>query len=370
MWYEKFGFKDDPYVIRSPMVVPFEKIKWNRNDLFGKKSLNNFIERVLDGRRVGMRVYGSAGSGKTWLLRYIEKIITEQSKGKALILYTYSYIPRLEPTFTVFYEKFISEIDIHLPKILEAIDKQAGHKKPNWSNYLRDKDLATALFNIYHEEEKKVVNDYKAWLLGIRMSSADLHELELTSPLMRDIKKYEVMRTLIENSLLSFSSFTLIVDELENAPPGLAKGLGDSLRDLLDSFYDRFSLVCGYTTEIADEIIDWGYGEFLYSRLEHEVKMETLLADASLEFLRIHHECYRKPDYKAEDQLFPFDESGIRRLIEIMDPKHCYPRFILTNCGVLAEEASKQKVKVTAKFVSDNKEFLSYLTKPGEKPLI
>ena len=367
MWYEKFGFKDDPYVIRSPMVVPFENIKWNRNDLFGKKSLNNFIERVLDGRRVGMRVYGPVGSGKTWLLRYIQKNLKEQSKSRALVLYTYSYIPRLEPTFTVFYEKFISEIDQYLPKILAAIDKQAGHEKANWNNYLPYKDLATSLSNIHDKENEDV---YKAWLLGIRMSSSDLREFKLTSPLIGDFKKFEVIRTLIEKSLLTFSSFTLIVDELENAPPGLAKGLGDSLRDLLDSFYDRFSLVCGYTTEIADEIIDWGYGVFLYSRLEHEVKMETLVADASLEFLRIHHECYRKPDYKVEDQLFPFDESGIRRLIEIMDPKHCYPRFILTNCGVLAEEAAKQKVKLTAKFVSDNKEFLSYLTKPGEKPLI
>lgn len=359
MWYEKFEFKDDPYVIRSPMVVPFEQIRWNRNDLADKESLHKFIERVLDARRVGMRVYGPAGSGKTWLLRYIEKKLTENSKAEAMVLYTYAYIPGLEPTFSVFYEKFISEIEPHLLKILEPINKKADGKQQNWINFFDDKDLANALYNICTEDKK--ADDYKAWLFGIRMSSADLHKIEIKSSLVGDYRKFKVMRTLIEKSLLAFSSFTLIVDELENAPPSLAKGLGDSLRDLLDSFYDRFSLVCGYTTEIADEIIDWGYGEFLYRRLEHEVKMERLTWINAIEFLRIHHECYRKANCKVEDQLLPFEESGLKQLIEIMDPKHCYPRYILTNCGVLAEQAAKEKVNVTSKFVINNKFFLSYL---------
>ncbi|NVM56445.1 MAG: hypothetical protein HWN66_22295 [Candidatus Helarchaeota archaeon] len=282
----------------------------------------------------------------------------EKSKGKALALYTYAYIPMLEPTFSVFYEKFISEIEPHLPKILEAIDKKADHKKANWPAYLSDKDLAMALSNI-HDGEK--ADAYKAWLSGIRMSSTELRGLKITSPLVGDYKKYEVMRTLIEHSLIVFSSFTLIVDELENAPPGLAKGLGDALRDLIDSFYDKFSLVCSYTTEIADEMIDWGYGKFLYKRLEHEVKMDALGIDATIALLRTHHECYRKAKYKVKDELFPFEESGVKQLIELIDPKECYPRTILTNCGVLGEQAAKQNIKVTAKLVDASKEFLSYL---------
>lgn len=359
MWYEKFGFKDDPYVIRSPMVIPFEQIKWNRDDLADKLSLDRFLERVLSGRRVGMRVWGGEGSGKTWLLRYIEKVLTEKSKGKALIAYTYAYIPGLEPTFSIFYEKFISEIDRHLPVILKAIDEKADHKKAKWGDYLGDRDLAVALSNIHDGEN---VDAYKAWLSGTRMTSTELHSLNLVSPLVRDYKKYEVMRTLITQSLLAFSSFTLIVDELENAPPGLAKGLGDSLRDLLDSFYDKFSLVCGYTAMMADDIIDWGYGKFLYKRLEHEIRMDTIKeVDAAIQFLRIHHECYRKARYKVEDQLFPFQESGVRRFIELIDPKECYARTMLTNCGVLAEQAAQQGVTVASELVDKNKEFLSYL---------
>jgi len=358
MWYEKFGFKDDPYVIRGPMRLPFEEINWNRDDLSDKPSLDRFIERVLNSRRVGMKIYGGGGSGKTWLLRYIEKTLTERSKGKALVLYTYGYIPALQPTFSIFYEKFLNEIEPHLPKILEAIDQKAAHKKVNWIRHLGDKDLATALWNIHEEGE---VGVYKPWLSGERMSLTELHKIDIASPLVGDYKKYEVIRTLIEHSLLVFSSFTLIVDELENAPPVLAKGLGDSLRDLMDSFYDKFSLVCSYTTEIADEMIDWGYGIFLYGRLEHEVKMDALGVNAAIDFLRIHQKGYRKVGYKVEDQLFPFEESGVKRLIELIDPKDCYPRTILTNCGVLAEEAARQDAKVTAKFVNGNKEFLSSL---------
>lgn len=360
MWYEKFGFEDDPYVVRSPMVVPFQQIKWNRNDLVDKPSLDRFLERVLAGRRVGMKVYGGEGSGKTWLLRWIEKTLTERSKGKALILYTYSYIPKLEPTFSVFYEKYISEIDRYLPVILKKIDEKADHNRANWPTYLGDNNLATALSHIYDKE--KNADAYKRWLSGASMSATDLRNLELTFPLERDYKRYEVMRTLITQSLLAFSSFTLIVDELENAPPSLAKGLGDSLRDLLDSFYDRFSLICSYTTEIADEIIDWGYGTFLYKRLEHEVKMDTLKdLDAAMEFLRVHHECYRKTGYGVEDQLFPFEQSGIKRLMELIDPKQCYARTILINCGTLAEDAVKEDITVTDKFVDRDKEFLTYL---------
>ena len=360
MWYEKFGFKDDPYVIRSPMVVPFEQIKWNRDDLVDKPSLDRFLERVLAGRRVGMKVYGGEGSGKTWLLRWIEKILTEKAEGKALVVYTYSYIPKLEATFSVFYEKFISEIDRHLPIILKTIDEKADHKKSNWPIYLGDNDLATALSNIH--DGGKNVDGYKAWLSGARMTATELRNLNLTFSLERVYKKYEVMRTLIMQSLLAFSSFTLIVDELENAPPSLARGLGDSLRDLLDSFYDRFSLVCSYTTEIADDIIDWGYGTFLYKRLEHEVKMDTLKdLDAAIEFLRIPHEYYRKAGYKIEDQLFPFEQSGVKRLMELIDPKQCYARTILINCGTLAEDAAKEDVTVTDKLVDQDKEFLSYL---------
>lgn len=358
MWYEKFGFKDDPYVTRNPMTVPFEQIKWNRDDLTGKPTLDRFLERVLAGRRVGIRVFGPGGSGKTWLLRYIEKSLEEKSKGKALIAYTYAYIPGLEPTFSIFYEKFISEIDRHLPVILKTIDEKADHKKAKWGDYLGDRDLAEALAHIHDGEN---VDTYKAWLSGARMTPTELRSFKLVSPLVRDYKKYEVMRTLITQSLHAFSSFTLIVDELENAPSVLARGLGDCLRDLLDSFYDKFSLVCGYTTDIAEELIDWGYGDFLYKRLEHEIRMDALGMDAAIEFLRIHHECYRKAGYKVEDQLFPFEQSGIRRLIEIMDPKKCYPRTILINCGTLAEQAARQDVMVTAKLVNDNKEFLSNL---------
>ena len=359
MWYEKSGFKDDPYVIRSPMVVPFKQIKWNRNDLADKPSLDSFTERVLDRRRVGMRVFGSDGSGKTWLLRWIEKTLTEKSKGKALVLYTYSYIPRLEPTFSVFYEKFISEIDSYLPPILKAIDEKADHKNVNWPPYLGDTDLATALSHIHDAEN---VDAYKRWLSGARMLTTELRDLSLSRPLERDYKKYEIMKTLITQSLLAFSSFTLIVDELENAPPVLARGLGDSLRDLLDSFYDGFSLVCSYTAEMADDIIDWGYGKWLYERLEHEVEMDAFKdPDAMMEFLRVHHECYRQAKYKVGDQLFPFEESGVRRLMELVDPKICYARPTLINCGVLAEQAARQDAKVTDKFVDENKELLPRL---------
>ena len=62
---------------------------------------------------------------------------------------------------------------------------------------------------------------------------------------------------------------------------------------------------------------------------------------------------YRIEEYTG-DQLAPFSEDGLRRLINRMDQTHWYPRFILQNCGVLGRAASKQQVElIDHDFVDD-----------------
>lgn len=359
MSYEKFDFEEDPFSIRDPMVIPENKIIWNREDLDeGKKQLDRFIDYVINGRRIGMKIFGPAGSGKTWLLRYIQKIIKERLKEKALTIYI--QISRMDPSFSVFYEKFIKQIKEHLKLILEKIYKEAGKTKKEWIEYLKDRDIATILFNIHSDEKTEISEE---WLSGKKLISSDLKNLGVFSSLEGDYKKYETFKYLIVKSLLSFLTFTLMVDEIGHlGSAAIARILGDSMRELIDSFYDRFSLICTYTARAADEMIDMGYNEFLYRRLEIEIKLDPLKSESAPSFFRLHNECYRKKGSKIKDQLHPFTKDGVKALIELMTPDKRYPGFIFTNCGYLVEEAVKESAIIDTKFINTHKKELKDVT--------
>lgn len=361
MWYRDFRFKQDPYSIRDPQVIPLSLIEWNRDDLGDANDFKQFLQSVLNTDRVGLKAYGQDGCGKTWLARVIEKNLV-QAKGKSLVIYT--KIQRLQPEFSPFYELFLSGIRPHLDKILAALAKEAGPTPDRWVQVTGDQDLGQCLWHLYHmsnrEDITRTCND---WLDGLRLGRPELTRVSMSWPLDKDYRKFEVMRSLIGVSLYAFSTCTLIVDELENAPVQFARRLGDSLRDMIDSFYDRFSLVCMYTAEIADEMLDRGYGEFLYGRLEWAVKLDAVQLEYAPVLLRQHHSIYRSKTAKAEikDQLWPFSEGGIKRLIQLMDRRKWYPRFIFINCGRLAREAAQAKEEINEDFVNAHKNRLQDL---------
>ena len=349
LWYENLDFMEDPYVIHDPMTIPPNFIRWNRDDLSGKDEINDFLERVVSKQRIGMKIYGTSGSGKTWLLRHIMKLIKEKLKNEALIIYV--SIPGIEPTFAAFYERFIENIIPHLEPILKAINENAGDSRNNWTKYIGERDLSDILWNIQHKENIELS---KAWLLGRKLTTAELRNIKVLSSLDKDYRKHGVFRTLIQNSLLAFSTYTLMIDEIGYFPARVARAFGESLREMLDSFYDRFSLICTYTAETADVMIDYGYSQFLFTRLEREVKMDTIKKEFLPTFLQIYQTAYRKEDFEVENQLFPFEQSGLEKLIELMNPERHYPRFILTNCGILAKKAAITKQKIDNIFVNKN----------------
>lgn len=351
MWYEELGFEEDPYqATRSPMLCPFERITWNRDDLEQRGQVTEFIESVVGGRRVGLKVYGASGSGKTWMLRYLQKQIEEDGETEPLVIHV--GIPRMDPTFSAFYLRFTGQMTPHLTRIAQAIESEAGPTVGDWSRYLGDENLAQALYHI--KSEDKHADIANRWLRVEKLSATELRDADIYVSLDRSYRMHEVFTTLVQQSLLAFSTTTLMVDELGHIPPSLAKKLGESLRELLDGFYDRFSLVCTYTARVADEMYDLGYNEFLYRRLEYEIQMQGLDEEYAPTFLRKHHECYRSPEYEPDDQLLPFEESGIARLIEIMAGEHRYPAPILTNCGILARAATEQATTIDATFVDEH----------------
>lgn len=350
MWFKKFSFKDDPYVIRDPFTIPLEQIQWNRDDLQHQWNLEKFVENVVNGYRVGLKAYGPGGSGKTWLMRYLEKTLTDKLGPDVAVIYGKIY--KGDANFPALYDTLVRSWGKYQEKILDTIAEKAGDTDEEWSKYVGDRDLAACLWFLKYKKNKEEVRFSENWLRGSRVSVSELAKVGITSPLDRDYRKYLVLRKLLELSLLAFKTCLLVVDELENAPAPFARGLGDFMRDLLDSFYERFALACSYTTRAAaDVLLDWGYGEFLFRRLEWEVKLDPITSEHAPAIFRVHQSVYREEGFTG-DQLLPFTEDGLRKIIQIMEPKQWYPGFILPNCGVLGRIASEAGVEqIEANFV-------------------
>lgn len=356
--YEKFGFEADPYAQIEPFLIPMERLEWNRDDLQkAKGKFDDFIADIKNLNKVGLAVWGPWGSGKTWLLRLIQKFVGDDD----LVIYT--KISRIEPTFSAFYSLFIENLMPKIDVILQKIDENSGPKINDWVDFIKDEDLAHCLYHLYHHDEFFSVS--KKWLFGEKAPSKGLGDANLITTLDGDLKKYRVLEKLLDLSRLAFQTPILIIDELENATGKIAFAmqLSDVMRNLLDRFYERFALVCAYTAEMEDEWYDLGYGEAVQTRLDYKIELMSLEKGYICRFLRKHHALYRKEEIDVTDQLSPFTEDGIQRMVEVMDPAQHYPRQILHNCRNLVREAVKSNVEeIDKEFVNNHLNNLDYLT--------
>jgi len=339
MWFNRYSFERDPYRVVNPFKIPEDLIQWDRDDLPQRDNFFRFIDDVVAGSRVGLKAYGAIGSGKTWLMRHLDKTLREKLGRKVAVIY--GAIPRLEPKFSILYGILVESWNEYRESVLEAIGEKGGRKLEGWEQIIEDRDLAACLYGFHHKPREEA-GICEQWLQGIKIGLSDLRSVGIRSPLDSDYRKYLILRKLLDLSLLAFDSCILIVDELENAPPSFARALGDALRDMLDSFSEGFALACTYTAEVADQMLDWGYGEWLFRRLEYEIKLEPIEPAPAPAIFRVHHAAYRKEGYE-KDQLTPFTEEGLRRLINYMEQRFKYPGYIFVNCqklGQLADELS------------------------------
>lgn len=353
MWYDKFGFVDDPYRgATNPFQLPDNLFTWNRDDLKDNWQFETFIQRVIDGYRAGLKVYGDVGSGKTWLLRMIDLSLKKKQKDVLSIR-----IPIEEGSkFDAVYDEFIENLIPNLEQIRISIAKKVGLETPTkeaWSALILDRNLAICLWQMHSRPETRY--DCESWLGGEKLSRKELASLEMTTNLDKDYKKSDIIKSLIRVSQFAFSRVIVMVDELGFIrPPSAARAFSGILRDLLDSFSENFGLVCSYTATAADDLLDMGYGTWLYTRLEYSVFLEALDLDFIPQWLTSHHKVYRK--VKVENELLPFTENGIKALIQIMKREARYPRLIFENCTDLALEASRTDKVIDRDFVIQNKD--------------
>lgn len=386
-WYERYGFKANPYTIVDPFRVDDYFLEWNRDDLDNTHRIyQTFVEQAVSGYRVGLATYGAIGSGKTWLLKIIEKEFRSKL-GDSPFLYIRTYVPRSEPTFSAIYGLFIDTIlekkEFILNGLTLSIGKRLGRTteeikelkqligESGWKNVMReiipDRNLANCFWHLaYHEASKDNCVD---WLKGEKLPTKTLDALELSVNLDRDFRRVGMLKNLIDLSLYAFSLVIFAVDEMENARPSTAGIIGDSIRDLLDSFSGRFSVICSYTAQRADELMDRGYGTWLQSRLEYYAELQALSLDSISQWLCKHNSLYRREEWQGGNQLLPFTEASIQHLLRIMKVEARYPRSIFVNCHHLCQVANEvNQDKIEPDFIDVNRDKLVDL--PTQSTLI
>lgn len=363
MWYEKWDFIEDPYGIKRTKSIPFDRITWNRDDLSDKENINRFLDAVFDHRSVSLRIFGPTRSGKTWLLVYLEKMLREKLGDNIVIIN--SEVPEAEPTIDSFYRRFIESLNTQIPSFLEKVEEKVGNNQQGWRDYFDDYELGSALYHIRFKGDQKIVSEQ--WLSGARLSASSLRPAGLITSLTK-YKEVQIIIKLIDRIGSLYESCVLMVDEIgQIRPPSAARIIGGTLREILDSSYEKFGLVCTYTAVLSDYLMDLGYSQHFYKRFDYEVELAAIAEDYVDDFLTIHHSVYRKPDSSIENQLIPFMEGSLNKMLELMSFENYYPGPILHSCGVMASKAAREKVaEISPSFVEESKDRLpkSYLRQP------
>lgn len=347
-WF--FDFVEYPYGIRpEPMLLPDERIMWDRDDLDDKENVDRFIKAISEGRSVGLRIYGDSGAGKTWLVRYIKKRLESEMENPIIF---YNRIVGAKSTFEEFYFDLITAIIPQLGRLLSVVEQKIGDKSSDWIDYWDNHDLGEALRHIQKKDDHEGLS--KDWLKGTA-SSAAIKPTGIITKLDTDFQKVEVLQKLLHKASELFSTCVLVLDEIALVKRGFGRELGRIVKDIFDGFYEKFGLICTYTGVTSDTLLD-NYDSHFYERFEHEVGLKTIKKDYLPTFLRLHHQSYRKTGAEIKDQLYPFTESAVYKLIDLIDPESLFPRSILKSCGVLAIEATERaKTKIIdEKFVEKN----------------
>jgi hypothetical protein len=359
LWFEAFQFAKAPYEKLDPYKIDFERLVWDRPDLKkAKEDIDKFIDDTINKLRVALKIFGPAGSGKTWLTRIIQKELSEKlAERREEMVFLYAKVPRMEPTFQVVYriaiEYFLANYFEKLRKFVRRATVDA------WEKVIDDHELALCFSNFSSGTPTKKALARK-WLIGDKLSASELSDLELTYSLDSDYERFEMLRKLIEKLLNKFSVCVLVIDELENAPTKLAGQISDGLRDLLDLFSERFALIASFTAQKVEWWYDLGYTEALGRRFDYTVELSSLDKNTLTEFLRLHHKAYRKEDAKIKDEIYPFTEDAAIKLLELMPPQYHYPGYFLPNCKDIARLASGKEAPIDAKFVETNFQKVSF----------
>jgi len=363
--YEKFGFVKNPYEKINPYLIEEKYLIWNREDLFDvRKKLDKFIDDVIDGRRVSIRIFGPAGSGKTWLTRILAKELREKNgptpKDQSIFIYT--FLPELSPTFSTLYQNAIDYFLKHefekIKKYVESVDKSLNFG--SWEKVMKHDELC----HVFGWISTGTPNQHlaKKWLRGEKISATELTTLNFTYALDTDYKKFALLSELLKELNRMYRSVVFIIDELEHVSTKLAGAIGDAMRSLLDDFSENFALITAFTAQKEDEWYDIGFSEALSRRFDYLVALDSISSDSIDSFLTLHHKMYLKPELQEKASIAPFTKGTLQELLRTTSPRYHFPGYTLPNCGELLREAhEKNEDTITLDFLTENKKVLRFV---------
>ena len=357
-WFKKFGFEANPYQLSPPWEIPEKRIEWNRDDLQElKHKVDEFIKEAAEGYETSLRIWGPWRSGKTWLARYMAKRLSTVEGSFILKTEIFEY----DPSLNTFYKKFIDSLlksnwITRMSQLIEDPQKSNG-----WKNFFGRDDLGEVICNIFRDHERKLSEE---WLRGEKLKSGDMTSILVKANIDSLYDKFEVFKTIIKKSQESFSTFVLVVDQLEAAKGRIAQGFSDLFRELLDSFYEKFALILISTMESIEEWYDMNFSPALEHRIKYTAEMGVLKKEYIPSFLRKHHEVYRIEDWNGEDQINPFIEDSIMYLADRMKAQYMYPNFLLKNCGIVVGRLLRaEKAIATKEIIKAEENRLEYMIK-------
>lgn len=369
-WWETFQFKEDPYQGDiDPYAKPEWSLKWNRNDLTeGEGAFNGFIEDIERRRKVTAYVWGPWRSGKTWISRLIEKelrkkmpeiLVIRVQVRRSLLGLIHFYRRIIEDTITS--EKRGKKI---MDRFKEYISEKRGNTQAEWRNFFGDRDLGTALFEIAHDGDSAYI--CKNWIQARSVSANYLKEPGILAPLKEEDVIEDVLEKLIEKFIEIFSGILIIIDQMEEAKPSLARDISSTMRRISDKFKENFALCLLLQGEEQDQWVDRGYDEALFARIRHRIRLDPISSEYAPEFLRRHNEVYREKGFEG-DQIYPFTEDGAKRLIQLLGPENSYPGSkFFQSCEELARISESEGGKeITKEFVDKNKKTLDIVVQTG-----
>lgn len=363
--YEKFGFVKSPYEKTNPYLIEDKYLTWNREDLSDvRKKLDKFIDDVIDGRRVSIRVFGPAGSGKTWLTRILGKELCEKdgSTPKEQSIFIYTFLPELSSTFSTLYQNAIDYFLKHeferLKNYVASVDKSLNFG--SWEKVMKHDELC----HVFGWISTGTPNQYlaKKWLKGEKISPSELTALKFTYALDTDYKKFLLLTELLKELSKIYRSVILVIDELEHVSSKLVASIDDSMRSLLDDFSENFALVASFTAQKEDEWYDIGFSEALSRRFDYLVALDSISSDSIDSFLAAHHKMYLKPELQEKASIAPFTKDSLQELLRVTSPKYHFPGYTLPNCGELIREAGEKDVNdINSDFLKANQKVLRFI---------
>jgi len=316
-------------------------------------------------------LYGFLGSGKSHALRYLKYLITEKEKAKyrSIVVYIEQLAVAARTDFPALFRATMALLREELPRVGEVVDtfvddqveKAWAAQSDDVRRRIRKQDFREQeLPSLYSKlspqfpplprllsaaragddgavailtRQKPKVDPSKYGLLGF---------IETQFDTVRCLAAFiNLCTTPIEGvpDTPLYKCFYLFIDEVERLremPTAEVRSINDGFRDLLNACPERFCLLLGATSDVA-EIEAWTEDHVRARLTRDPIEIPELEPEQAVEFIKDIMRQYRQPSASVPDA-YPFDEDALRE-ISLSAPRRT-ARELFRRCHTVLQKAT------------------------------